>query len=799
MFKILRSITGFALALCLGTSVASAETFEIEVNFDDPASFSQGGVLPDGWSQTLPEYYRFERQTGAYFGFSAQSGDYVLGCAGPQADGVVYTAPVKLAGGKEAAIEFQALMPGGNPPSVRNWGFTVFAGTTADIAQMQEIGHREHAQLAAWEKFVYTFTPEADGEYYYAIRLDQSNLDMAGAVLFDTFFFSGTKPEEQPVDPPVIGDPASTYPGMELLEPDDANLAECHELPYFEDFSDAEHYDGTSSLPIGWKNTGTTIWRTAKFSDVFPAAGDYYMCTPMSDYSRDERAYTPFFNLQQGVTYTLTFSTHQASFLWDEEENIRRITTINVKAGTQQDAEFLPVTLKVISEDNPANEWTEHSITFCPAVSGAYTFCFELEGLPYSGIAAVDDFRITSPVDLARPEPGFAARAIFNLLNSKLLSLSGEPVRFVNTSLYADRVEWDCTQDFNVLPNGDIDVFFTTDGPHAISINAINERGSRSTSREFDVECVSEDSDQMAIIGYDPSNSTILNRGELIRFATDPLYDFVGGYNHYYRTYAEYCPLPRNSQFKISSISLWLGWLNYRTTLYGETPADIDDQRILPFKVSIYAADENGNVDESKCYGSFDTTMAEVFGETGIAEVNGRNVNFPEPIVCDGPIFVVLEFSDKLAIDVADPNLVRSYLGHIMVRHGHRQTSLYVKPYAVPEGSDAKVGEWCPIQDLDKTLKGLGLSMQLWTSYENQSGSVAIDGMGNVTFAARYIADTIQVSGTTEGEWLAVYTTDGRCVAMQQAADGATVIDAPGLPDGVYVVRGNNGSTKFVK
>ncbi|MDE6243289.1 MAG: T9SS type A sorting domain-containing protein, partial [Muribaculaceae bacterium] len=50
-----------------------------------------------------------------------------------------------------------------------------------------------------------------------------------------------------------------------------------------------------------------------------------------------------------------------------------------------------------------------------------------------------------------------------------------------------------------------------------------------------------------------------------------------------------------------------------------------------------------------------------------------------------------------------------------------------------------------------------------------------------------------------EGEWLAVYTTDGKCVAMKQAGENVTVIPAAELPAGIYIVRGDKASAKFVK
>lgn len=778
-----------AAALSLGLSLgfsAQGETFEIEENFDNNASFTQGGDLPDGWSQVLPA--TFIRETGSYFNVTPQSGQYIIGMGIGAGDAVIYTAPVKLAGGSEATIEFQAYLPGGTPASVRNFGLTIFAGKSANIAEMSEIGKREPAGNAKWEEIKASFIPAEDAEYYYAIRLDEGSLPMGGTVCFDTFFFSGTKAEEKPT-----GDPASTYPGMDQLDPDSENLAICQELPYFENFSDPEHYDGTSNLPIGWASTGTTVWRTASTAALPPASGDYYMITPQNNLNRDERAYTPFFNLQQGVTYTIHFKTHQESTLYDEQNNIRRITTIKLLAGTQQDAEFLPVLMKEICDDNQPSRWSEHTLTFCPAVSGAYTFCFQLEGLPFSGLAAIDDLRITSAVDLARPEPAFAPRAIFNLMNSCMLSMGKDPVRFVNTSRYADETEWNTYgNEYNLLPNGDIDIFFPTTGEQAVSLTATNARGSRTTDKIFNIQHVDEASEQMAITGYD-GEAYMIQRPNALTFSTDPMYDFVGGFNHYYRCLAEYYQLPPSAEFSIRTITTWVAWLNYRE-LYGD-----DNQRDKPLSVKIYGVDEQGNIDENKCFGGIETTMAEVFGTSGTNEINGRNVTFPEPVKCKGPIYIVFEFSPELDLEPVDKNFLRSYLAFSMARHTHGQTTMYVKPHSVPEGCNAKIGEWCPVSDLDLSLKGLGLAFQLWASYQPDPGSVAINQLGEILFAARYTDGSIEVSGTEEGEWLAVYDTAGKCITMTQATAVTSHIAMPDLPAGVYIVRGNNGSTRFIK
>ncbi len=977
MVKFFLFLPAAALATCLGLSApAYAADFEIEENFDNEASFSQGGDLPDGWSQNdIGNFTR--RDSSEWYGYPAQSGNYIIAYGSQDGGGVLYTAPVKLAGGNKATLEFSAYMPGGTPAFIRNFGLTIFAGTTANIEDMTQIGSRECMATpdgVQWESLKYEFTPDSDGEYYFAIRVDQNGgMNLGGYVFFDTFFFSGTEPESpDPIDPPgpgpdEPGDPVSTYPGMDMLEPDEENLSVCIELPYFENFSDADHYDN-DVLPKGWKSTGSNIWRTANRDQLPAVSGDYYITTTETSTPRDERAYTPFFNLQKGVTYTLAFSTHQMSTLYDEEENIRRITIIRVGAGTQQDSEFIPVTMKEISIDNPAGTWTDHAITFCPAVSGPYCFCFELEGLPYSGIAAIDDVRITSAIDLARPAPDFVPKGIYSIFTSALLAIGDEPVRIVNTSEYAEQVEWKVPEGIvsNVLPNGDIDVFFTESGSYTFELTATNAKGTRTASKTIDVEYMGEaPENQIAVAGYDPNGTYFYNRDNLPRFSTDPEFDFVSGYNHYYNTYAEYYNLPENFDFALRQISVWMPWLNYRTT-YGD-PA-VTDQRIKPFTVKIVGVDENGLPDEEHVFGRLDTTMKDAFGGTGTNELNARDIVFPEPILCKGPIFVIFEYSPELDLEPEIIEFTRSYIAIDLLKHSHKQTTMYVKPYNVPEDVMAEEGKWCPVHDFSRAYKGFGLGFELWTSapagavytapvtlqggkeaaiefqalipsnpgiadnrqlgvsvfagttpnlaemtkigtrepgaadeweamkfsftpehdanyyyalridnclthpdavmlldsfvftgsnpdddsaveiretFDNdtafdaeavlprkwkqdnpanftrskssdfskiahsgeyvlamgnatQGSIVAIDSDGNVLFAARYAAGAIEVSGTTEGEWIAVYTTDGKCVAMARADEGFTRIHAD-IPAGLYIVRGDKAAAKFLK
>lgn len=958
-----------------GPDIPDGETFETHQNFDNDTDFDAGAVLPRGWS--LAGAADLARGKGIDFGKEAASGEYVLGTADAKADGIIFTAPVNLAGGKEAGIRFMAYRPGSNDKNLLtycNLGLTVFAGTEADIAKMQQIGNVKPENKADWENLSFAFTPEADGEYFFAIRIDKGLIDPYGMLLLDSFIFTGTAPGGDDPNPPGPGpddpdkpnDPVSTYPGMDLLEPDEENLSLCQELPYFENFSNGDHYDG-GVLPKGWTSTGSNIWRTASRINLPAVSGDYYITTIETSIPRDERAYTPFFNLQKGVTYTLAFSTHQTSTLYDEEENIRRITIIRVGAGTQHDSEFIPVTMKEISTDNPAGTWSDHELTFCPAESGPYCFCFELEGLPYSGIAAIDDIRITSAVDLARPEPNFVPKGIYNIFTSSLLAIGDEPVRIVNTSEYAEQVEWKIPEGLvsNVLPNGDIDVFFPESGSYTIELTATNAKGSRTTSKTLDIEHMDAASeDQMAVAGYDPNASYFFTRDNLPRFSTDPNFDFVSGYNHYYNTYAEFYNLPDNYDFALRQISVWMPWLNYRNT-YGD--ANITNETIKPFNVKIVGMDENGLPDENKIFGTLETTMKDVFGVSGTNELNARDIVFAEPVICKGPIFVIFEYSPDLDMEPEIPEFTRSYIAIDIVKHKHNQTTMFVKPYHVPDDVMAEEGKWCPVHDFSRAYKGYGLGFELWTSapagtiytapvtlqggkeaaiefqalipskssiidsrqlgisvfagtspnlssmtkigtrapgatdewekikfsftpendanyyyalridncmthpeavmlldsfvftgsnpdddsavvikenfdndvsfdaeaalprkwkqespanFSRNEGSeydktahsgnyvigmgpstnsvVAIGSDGNIIFAARYAAGSIEVSGTTEGEWLAVYTTEGKCVAMARANEGFTRIAAD-IPAGLYIVRGDKSAAKFLK
>ena len=770
-------------AFAFGSFNATAAPFEIEENFDEDSHFTESEILPDGWARS--ENTHFTRYSGADVGQTPKSGTYLLGSGGPMGGEVLYTPMMKVVGGVPFRVEFEAMLPGGNPPFARNLGFRVYAGATRDIEQMQLVGTQEPGQVADWKTFAYSFTPEAEGEYCYAIEIFCNPNMWGGGIYFDDFFFIGTAPDEQP---PV-----------QDLEPDAENLSACIELPYHENFSDPSHYDGSSNLPIGWLSVGTNIWRTANYTSLEAQEGEYYMVAPESvDQPRDERAYTPFFNLTAGVEYTISFYTNFDGYIIDGNP---RGMTLDFTVGTQQDADFHPKSLYTESRGlDPAGSWTREEVRFTPEKSGPYCFSFALTGEARTGLVSVDAFHITSPYDIPRPEPNMCVKGMFSFVDSSLLSFENTPVRIYNQSKYADSYKWEISDaEYTELPDGNIDIFFPSSGDYEVKLTATNERGSRTTTKTYPVTYMSGDVENLPIMGYDPAAVKYFDRGEIPTFDTDPdELDYVSGYNHYYRKYAERFDLPGDDQFNLRTISLWLTNLHYKPA----TADNMNDQRSLPFNIVLYGCDENGNLDENKVIHSYKTTMAEMFGSTGIGgwAGEGKHVSYEPPVIIKGTVYVAFEYSDDLAIDVDDPNIGRSYLSMGMLRHGHGVTTMYAKPYNVPEGCEIKPdGKWYPVDKLDKELAGMGLNWQIWVDYVKDDNSVAINNMGEIIFAVRMIDGMLEVSGTEEGEYVVVYDLTGKAVRMVKATGVSTAIDCSDLPAGVYVARANAGVSKFVR
>lgn len=580
------------------------------------------------------------------------------------------------------------------------------------------------------------------------------------------------------------------------LEPDDYNLSDCHELPYFETFSDMSHYDGTSYLPIGWHSVGTTVWRTANDYRLGAQAGDYYMVTPSSNMQRDETAYTPFFNLTAGTTYSLSFYIYIEGTTLLEPESV--VTpTLSVTIGTEQDSDFHAV-LADYSEASAGWRWQKKELTFTPTASGPYCFAFALAGRAYTGLVAVDNIQITAPGMIPRVEPNFEPIGLFSLQSSHPLAFKNNPVQFFNTSAYAVSYQWSAP---GLYPETSTlsDPRFTFPGPgkYEITLTATNPRGSRSTTKTVNVDYI-DGSEEIPTIGVEIYNENIdkpLERDYAPHFSSDP-YDYVLGFNHYYHNVAQKYDFPVGFDIELQSIQFYVHQRRY-------TPHNTQsaEETRYPCSIVVYGADESGELDENIVYGRYDSNMGDIITSSAM-EVIGlhRTFVFPEPIKIKGPCFVAFQFSHRLTIDTRDADTGRSYVALGAIKYGTGQTTIYAQPHDVPDGAEAKAdGKWYRVDKIDPNMKGIGGFWHLWVKINEGVASVAVNEIGKVVFDARLDGDLLIVSGTSAGHNVDIVSVNGATVASKPADALSTTLNVGHLAPGIYIVTCNGESIKIKK
>lgn len=764
------------------TPSGPTEAFELECNFDVDADFPDGANLPAGWAQ---EGSGLVRGSGMDYGWSNHSGDYILSTNGScKFNEVLYTPLVNLVAGKPCDIEFYYIAPGGSPSTVKNIKLVVKAGT-AQTAEAQTIVIKENPGegVADWKKYAYTFTPETDGEYCFSIALVSNGFtSQCGSAGFDDFFISGTRYAAKPDDP------------QKELEPNDEYLADCVDLPYMEDFSDPTHYDGTSYLPKGWHSTGTVTWRTANLPAVEAHAGDYYMVADHNTTGeRDDKAYTPFFNLTAETEYTVSYWAYIQGNAYNEDENLV-LPELAFTVGTEHDAEFHN-TLDRFSEKTA--EWVYRTHTFTPKVSGPYCFGFMLTGATNSGMVFIDDLTVTAAGLVARVEPAFVPCGLYSMMSTSTMLFEGQALKMANTSKYADSYEWTAEgAEPSTSTEAEPSFTFPADGEYTITLAATNARGTRSTQHKVQIEHITRlTADDQALTIYKDGQDRLMQRGQVPTFDTDPEGDFVTGYNHYYFDLAQRFDFTEEIPVKVKQLQVYVTDRRYRnqTEYY-------DDQRIRPFSVVFYGAKADGTLDENNVLGRLDTTIGEALGSSGLGGNNSdpRDIVFEQPIEVRGTFYVAMHFDRGMEVIPQNIQLGRSYISTSAIRHAHGKTSLFVKPIDKPAMSGATLGEWCPVDALDVKQKGLGAYWILWCSAYDQAAS-AMTPEGALGFAATFIGDELCVNGTAAGQTVSIFNLAGALVASAPADDAATAVALPGLPSGVYVVKCGENTAKVVK
>ena len=594
----------------------------------------------------------------------------------------------------------------------------------------------------------------------------------------------------------------SATSGMELLEPNSDNYATAFEAPYFNTFDNYDSdYDGTTVVPKGWATVGSYPFFTASINGLDAITGNYYLVADESTLDkRDDRLYTPFFRLSSDYEYVISYYLYMPG---NSGGGVLRATNMQVTVGTEQDFDFHPVTLQTISGESVGN-WVKQEVKFKPQVSGAYCFAFTLNtNVNYSGLVAIEDFNITAPGLVNRPTASFAFGGLFEIMESKMLVFENQKASLVNLSKDADSYEWAVeypsgTTYYSELETPEFE--FNESGEYTVTLTATNVRTSRTTSRTVTVEYVDYVSESLSLMTWNPIQDGLLERGSIPSFAANGNeeydYDFVTGYNRYYRKFAERFELPEGTKLNISSLSTWMAH-------YKNTPFTSGYDSEFPFEVVFYG-ETDGKLDENKVFARITSTLKEIFGNSGIGSGagEGRSINFVDvygdPIAVEGTFYIAFEFSEDMVITAYDPNIGRSYFATNVVKHATGVSTLYVKPHAVPYNSAVTAdGNWYPVDQLDNTKKGLGAYFILWAN--NKSGEVAINALGETIFAARVDGGNLIVSGTQADEIVRVFDANGKLVASAVGRENSTVISIENLKGGIYIVNTLAGTSKFVK
>ncbi len=756
--------------------------FDVTFDFEDDADFPDGANLPAGWKQ---DGTPLKRTSGVPLGLSNHSGDYILGAASAKFDEVIYTPLISVAAGKPCTLEFQYFLPGGTN-FVYATGMEIYTSASQSMDGAVKVGAIKQDNYKDWTEFSVTVTPEADGDMCFALKFvnDYGMTTNCGAVGLDSFFISGTcygSTQGGDDDDPVIE-----------LYPNEDNAGECIELPYFETFSDQTHFTGDSYVPRGWRSTGSVTWVTASV-DALPAkAGQYYLITNHNtEGERDDKAYTPFFNLDAGTEYTVSYYVYMQGNDYNEDGTLY-LPTMRFTVGTEHDSEFHNTISKF---SDRTDGWVKQEHKFTPEVSGPYCFSFALSGPVNSGYVAIDDVQVSAPDLIARVEPAFAAKALYSLFdNTKTVLFEGQPLKIVNQTRFATSYEWSVDgAEPATSTEAEPEFTFPASGTYTVTLKATNPRGTRTTQHTYNVQLVGKDTkaDQPLSL-YNSATDRLYERGETPAFSIDP-YDFITGYNHYYFELAQRFDLSDEIPVKLKQLSFYVTDRRYRGTT-----EFYDDQRVKPFSLVVYGADANGNLDESNELGRIDTTVGAALGSSGLggnAPAN-HDIVFDTPVEATGTIYVAMIFDRSMEVVPQDSQLGRSYIATSVVRHGHGQSSLYVKPVDTPEGSKAEIGKWTTVDALDSAFAGMSPYWMLWLNAYDETNAiegVAADNAAALT--ASFRGDILTVGGVAEGTAVDVYNIAGARVASFAAPSAAIA----GLPAGIYLVKAGTQTVKTVK
>ena len=325
-----------------------------------------------------------------------------------------------------------------------------------------------------------------------------------------------------------------------------------------------------------------------------------------------------------------------------------------------------------------------------------------------------------------------------------------------------------------------------------------NAKGESTTSKTLDVKTVgSEPNSQFAIQEFSANDSQV-SRDYIMSYDTDADgYDYVTGFNHYYHKLAQRFSMPAGDELEYTVSKFTFGCNFWQMT---NDPAANDKQK--PFSVVFYG-EKDGRPDVDNVLARQDMTIEEAFPRTtGNSSFEMRDLNLKEPVTfkATGNFYVSLEFSPEMTMDVTSYGLYRSFCAFGTYRAQSKETTFFVLPEAVPEGSLTKPdGKFYPVDVYDSDFKGLGLQLMAWMTADDKSTTqIAVTPDGQTAFAARLDGNQLTVSGTKDGDMVTVYDATGKIIAKKTANASSTALNV-NAPAGLYIVATPAGTQKFVK
>ena len=163
------------------------------------------------------------------------------------------------------------------------------------------------------------------------------------------------------------------------------------ELPYEEDFENRTDVDDTNfTNKWGCRTSSSALFRVTTMPENTVAAHSGEYAVVANEYTlgaRDELLYTPYFSLEAGKTYEISYYLYMPG-------NGENITGAQVEvAYTQEDSGIELPKIQTILE--PVTEWTKFSVKYTPNYTTKYCLYFRFAAVTANaGIIAIDDFKI---------------------------------------------------------------------------------------------------------------------------------------------------------------------------------------------------------------------------------------------------------------------------------------------------------------------------------------------------------------------------------------------------------------------